>query len=197
MRPGHLYELRHRTSRDIGSRSRDAPWHPKSGHTTIRKPFQTSPLKEGRRSAESASTEVRSAAEGRKPACGRGEHHRFSLPHSAGAKAAAPSPFGAPPRSCAEGLTLRLGLGRASWNRRVQTGGPSPAPVQRAPRSPVKRRTGRCLEPPGYAVYGRVSENRSRSTFESTLAKGPSVNEMKRHVIDAVTDVKSSSPKKR
>jgi hypothetical protein len=36
----------------------------------------------------------------------------------------------------------RLGLGRASWNHRMQTGGPSPAPVQRAPRSPVTRRTG-------------------------------------------------------
>jgi hypothetical protein len=32
----------------------------------------------------------------------------------------------------------RLGLGRASWNRRMQTGGPSPAPVQRAPRSPAR-----------------------------------------------------------
>jgi len=27
--------------------------------------------------------------------------------------------------------------GRVSWNRRVRTGGPSPAPVQRAPRRPV------------------------------------------------------------
>jgi len=27
--------------------------------------------------------------------------------------------------------------GRASWNYRVRTGGPSPAPVQRAPRGPV------------------------------------------------------------
>jgi hypothetical protein len=32
----------------------------------------------------------------------------------------------------------RLGLGRASWNHRMQTGGPSPAPVQRAPRSPAR-----------------------------------------------------------
>jgi hypothetical protein len=32
--------------------------------------------------------------------------------------------------------------GRASWHHRIQTGGPSPAPVQRAPRSPVTRRTG-------------------------------------------------------
>ena len=28
-------------------------------------------------------------------------------------------------------------LGRASWNHRIQAGGPSPAPVQRAPRSPA------------------------------------------------------------
>ena len=31
----------------------------------------------------------------------------------------------------------RSAPGRASWNYRVQTGGPSPAPVQRAPRRPV------------------------------------------------------------
>src|SRR5580698_9358057 len=31
-----------------------------------------------------------------------------------------------------------LGSGRASWNHRMQTGGPSPAPVQRAPRSPAR-----------------------------------------------------------
>src|SRR5271156_4797507 len=38
----------------------------------------------------------------------------------------------------------QLGLGRASWNRRMQTGGPSPTPVQQAPCSPITRRTGRC-----------------------------------------------------
>src|ERR1700722_20789059 len=35
------------------------------------------------------------------------------------------------------GFCPRLGSGRASWNHRMQTGGPSPAPVQRAPRSPA------------------------------------------------------------
>ena len=34
-------------------------------------------------------------------------------------------------------LPLGSTPGRASWNYRVQTGGPSPAPVQRAPRRPV------------------------------------------------------------
>ena len=38
----------------------------------------------------------------------------------------------------------QLGLGRASWNRRMQTGVPSPTPVQQAPCSPITRRTGRC-----------------------------------------------------
>jgi hypothetical protein len=36
------------------------------------------------------------------------------------------------------GFCPRLGPGRASWNHRMQTGGPSPAPVQRAPRSPTR-----------------------------------------------------------
>jgi hypothetical protein len=42
------------------------------------------------------------------------------------------------------GYSPQLGLGRASWNRRMQTGGPSPTPVQQAPCSPITRRTGRC-----------------------------------------------------
>jgi hypothetical protein len=36
--------------------------------------------------------------------------------------------------------------------------------------------------------------DRPRSTFESTLAKGPSVNETEGDVIDMVTDVKGGSP---
>ena len=34
-------------------------------------------------------------------------------------------------------VILSSASGRVSWNHRVQTGGPSPAPVQRAPRGPV------------------------------------------------------------
>jgi hypothetical protein len=47
------------------------------------------------------------------------------------------SPLGAPPRHSPRLLPLGSTSGRVSWNRRVQTGGPSPAPVQRAPRGPV------------------------------------------------------------
>jgi hypothetical protein len=38
-------------------------------------------------------------------------------------------------------LKPQLGPGRASWNHRMQTGGPSPAPVQQAPCGPITRRT--------------------------------------------------------
>jgi hypothetical protein len=79
-------------------------------------------------------------------------------------------PFGAPPRFSPR-FHPRLNSGRASWNHRMQTGGPSPAPVQRAPRSPITRRTGRCPKPPARAVYRCARENRSRSASRSTLAK--------------------------
>jgi hypothetical protein len=54
-------------------------------------------------------------------------------PHGAGALA-----FRRPNRGTHRGFYPRLGSGRASWNHRMQTGGPSPAPVQRAPRSPAR-----------------------------------------------------------
>jgi hypothetical protein len=40
-------------------------------------------------------------------------------------------------RGSRQAVTPDSAPGRVSWNRRVQTGGPSPAPVQRAPRGPV------------------------------------------------------------
>src|ERR1700733_2510107 len=46
-------------------------------------------------------------------------------------------PFGAPPRH-PRFFRPRLGSGRASWNPRMQTGGPPPAPVRRAPRGPTR-----------------------------------------------------------
>jgi hypothetical protein len=52
-------------------------------------------------------------------------------------KVGARSPSGAPLRHLPRLLPLGSAPGRASWNYRVQTGGPSPAPVQRAPRGPV------------------------------------------------------------
>src|SRR5579872_1371598 len=40
------------------------------------------------------------------------------------------SPLGAPPRHSPRLLPLGSASARVSWNRRVQTGGPSPTPVQ-------------------------------------------------------------------
>ena len=70
-----------------------------------------------------------------------------------------------------EAFTPRIGSGRASWNHRMQTGGPSPAPVQRAPRRPALGRTGMMLKPPANGMYRSVPGNRPRSAFRSTLAK--------------------------
>ena len=115
------------------------------------------------------------------------------VPHWRGTKEAARSPFGAPPRSCAEGLTPRLGSGPRFLESPDPNGrtlsGTSAASTWQSGHAP----DGRCPEPPGSTVYGRASGNRSRSTFESTLAKGPSVNEMGSDVIDTVTNVKGLS----
>src|SRR5438105_9502649 len=60
-------------------------------------------------------------------------------------------------------LTLGSTPGRASWNYRVQTGGPSPAPVQRAPRGPVLMPAGRCPKPPECGVTKPARGDRARS----------------------------------
>ena len=84
----------------------------------------------------------------------RGEAHHWAASKSDAARVLSPfllaedrgradlmerarSPFGAPPRH-PRFFRPRLGSGRASWNHRMQTGGPSPAPVQRAPRGPTR-----------------------------------------------------------
>jgi hypothetical protein len=76
------------------------------------------------------------------------------------------------PTAARRRISTRLGLGRASWNHRMQAGGPSPAPVQRAPRSPDTRRTGRCPSRPCAQCIAAHHENRPRSASRSTLASG-------------------------
>ena len=103
---------------------------------------KTPPLKEGRRSAEKRTNqEPHRQAMRRAPFLlsshlredrGPGLHRALDLKMER-----ARSPFGAPPRH-PRSFGPRLGSGRASWNHRMQTGGPSPAPVQRAPRSPTR-----------------------------------------------------------
>ncbi len=54
------------------------------------------------------------------------------------------SPFGAPPRLCAGIIHPNSAWAALPGIRRMQTGVPSPTPVQQAPCSPITRRTGRC-----------------------------------------------------
>jgi hypothetical protein len=56
----------------------------------------------------------------------------------------------------------RSASGRVSWNYRVQTGGPSPAPVQRAPRGPVTCRPSGAPKPPGCGLCRSARERRAR-----------------------------------
>jgi hypothetical protein len=128
--------------RHASIRCRDAPSHPSFAYakksqvkkSQAKKHSQkTPPLKEGRRSAERRTTGPHRKAMRRASlllplARDRGRRDLMER---------ARSPFGAPPRH-PRSFGPRLGSGRASWNHRMQTGGPSPAPVQRAPRSPTR-----------------------------------------------------------
>ena len=105
----------------------------------LRKPFVPPSNKEGGGAPISASTGVRPAAE-RKPASVCGERHRF-LPRTVRDQSGGALAFRRPTAVMRRGPYLDSAPGRASWNHRIQTGGPSPAPVQPAPGSPVTRRT--------------------------------------------------------
>jgi hypothetical protein len=53
----------------------------------------------------------------------------------------------------------------------MQTGGPSPAPVQRAPRSPTRAGRDDAQAARERSVWAAPDENRPRSASRSTLAK--------------------------
>jgi len=74
------------------------------------------------------------------------------------ALAEARSPSGAPLRHSPRLLPLGSAPGRASWNYRVQTGGPSPAPVQRAPRGQARARPG-SRRKPLRAAFHRIDQS--------------------------------------
>ena len=84
--------------------------------------------------------------------CGRGS----------GLKALSPLASRRSTAALTEVISLGSTPGRASWNYRVQTGGPSPAPVQRAPRGPVLVPAGRCPKPPECGVTKPARGDRSR-----------------------------------
>ena len=84
----------------------------------------------------------RTEAERRKAQCLLGRATRVRCCHLIALSGAAARPAGrarlsALHRGIHQALTPDSTPGRASWKYRVQTGGPSPAPVQRAPRRPV------------------------------------------------------------
>ena len=68
------------------------------------------------------------------------------------------------------GTYLDSAPGRASWNHRIQTGGPSPAPVQPAPGSPVTRRTVDAQNRPDMQ-YIAAAPGTAPAPPRSTLAK--------------------------
>ena len=75
------------------------------------------------------------------------------------------------------GSDLNSAPGRASWNHRIQTGGPSPAPVQPAPGSPVTRRTVDAQSRPD-AGYKPASGNRARPIDRLSPVDVPSMGEL-------------------
>src|ERR1700733_4669246 len=97
------------------------------------------------------------------------------------------SPFGAPPRSCAG---TRLGLGRASWNHRMQTGGPSPAPVQRAPRSPA--RAGRADTQTACRLRATNSARRNRTR---SVSRRHRLTSLTMNGMDAVIQIRARAVK--
>ena len=138
-------------------RSRDAASHP-SFASRFKKALPVPPLKEGRRSADRRTTGFRPAAE--RKACQRMRRALRSPPPRIGAGLKKRrARLSALHRDYAPGvLSLNSAPGRASWNHRIQTGEPSPAPVQPAPGSPVTRRTVDAQNRPDAGLQARLRE---------------------------------------
>jgi hypothetical protein len=105
----------------------------------LRRPFHGPPLKEGRRSADKR-IHWSPPRRRKKSLPAYAASAIAPLPHGAGSNGGALA-FRRPTAVMRRGTYLDSVPGRASWNHRIQTGGPSPAPVQPAPGSPVTRRT--------------------------------------------------------
>jgi hypothetical protein len=126
----HLIALRAISPLPQGERESDLvlAMHP---HPSFAKPVQDVCLQIKRREAER-----------RKARLSRGASPRQQMLPPVRASGVAARPAGrarlsALHRGSRQAVTPDSASGRVSWNRRVRTGGPSPAPVQRAPRGPV------------------------------------------------------------
>ena len=84
----------------------------------------------------------------------------------------------------------RLGLGRASWNHRMQTGGPSPAPVQRAPRSPP--RAGRADTQTACRLRATNSARRNRTR---SVSRRHRLTSLTMNGMDAVIQIRNGAVK--
>ena len=84
----------------------------------------------------------------------------------------------------------RLGPGRASWNHRMQTGGPSPAPVQRAPRSPA--RAGRADTQTACRLRATNSARRNRTR---SVSRRHRLTSLTMSGMDAVNQIRSAPSK--
>ncbi len=85
---------------------------------------------------------------------------------------------------------LELGLGRASWNHRMQTGGPSPAPVQRAPRSPARAGRADTQTARRLRATNSARRNRTRSVSRRHRLTSLTMNGM-----DAVIQIRARAVK--
>jgi hypothetical protein len=142
----------------------------------LRKPFHVPPLKEGRRSAD------------KRIHWSPPRRRKKSLPAYAastiassrercGIEAAAPSPFGAPPRLIAEGPYPRLGSGPRFLESPDPNGrtlsGTSAASTWQSGHAP----DGRCPEPPGRGLQA-PSGNRTRPIDRLSPVDVPSMGEL-------------------
>ena len=84
----------------------------------------------------------------------------------------------------------QLGLGRASWNHRMQTGGPSPAPVQRAPRSPARAGRADTQTARRLRATNSARRNRTRSVSRRHRLTSLTMNGM-----DAVIQIRARAVK--
>jgi len=129
-------------------RSRDAPWHPRFA-SRCKKALPFASLQKrregGRRSAHQLG--IRPRRSRTKACCGSGERHRF-LPHSADRNGGALA-LRRPPRSCAEGLTPRLGLGPRFLELPGANGRTLPGASAASTSQTGSRPAGRCPRPPG------------------------------------------------
>ena len=168
--------------------SRDAPSHPSLVLHAVRKPFPKPHSKKWREAKRRKAPLHRPHQRVRRAPRGNGRYHPSAL--------RARSPFGAPPRLSPAARKPPAQLQAMLPGTRHQAGVTrlSPVPVQGL-HLPAGRSTGvnDARSRPG-AGRNAARRHRPRSTFESTLAKGPSVNEMEGDVIDMVTTCQGRVP---